>query len=163
MLLVDCVSLTLRAGLVTIIWITDLLRLASGSTVFFFLPCRARHDSSEGRLFWKTTKWSQNREGKPKQETQHKHKNKTPKHKQNKQTKTPQKPSKRVRSPRVRQWNVITSPSQSLSGVLHDEIVVPIPLHWVSHTSRSISAKVASSTVGMVRSVWSPSSGCFNW
>ena len=22
----------------------------------FFLPCRARHDSSDGRLFWKTTK-----------------------------------------------------------------------------------------------------------
>ena len=23
---------------------------------FFFLPCRARHDSSDGRSFWKTTK-----------------------------------------------------------------------------------------------------------
>ena len=83
----------------------------SPSQAFFFLPCRARHDSSDGRSRLHTirTQFKRNKRSRPwgkqtKQAT--KQQNTTPKPNKKPQTRQPAKPSPKIEITQVKRWNV---------------------------------------------------------
>ena len=119
---------------------------------FFFLHCRAHHYSSDGRKFRKTTTGSQHRGG----EQNQKHKT-TPEPPNQTQTTT----QKTKQTPKKSEMDVSETVKRSklpLSEPLRcspQRNSLPIQLPCISHTSRSISEKVASSGSGLVPSIWS--------